>query len=74
MILSDFHSVSVPATSQSIVVADMVADMAAKMDLHMVADMEVNKVADKIADMAKKGTQFGERDNGHAKRRRTKVT
>ena len=45
MILSDFHSVSVPATSQSIVVADMVADMAAKMDLHMVAVMEVNKVA-----------------------------
>ena len=41
MILSDFHSVSVPATSQSIVVADM----AAEMDLHMVADMEVNKVA-----------------------------
>ena len=47
MILSDFHSVSVPATSQSIVVADM----AAEMDLHMVADMEVNKVANMVADM-----------------------
>ena len=52
----------------------MVADMVADMEMDMVADMEVNKVVDKIADMAKKGTQFGERDNGHAKRRRTKGT
>ena len=49
---------------------NMEVDKVADMEMDMVADMEVNKVADKIADMAKKGTQFGERDNRHAKRRR----
>ena len=52
----------------------MEVDKVADMEMDMVADMEVNKVADKISDMAKKGTQFGERDNRHAKRRRTKGT
>ena len=66
MILPDFHSVSVPETSQSddIVVAYMVADMAA----NMAADMEVDEVANKKEEKKghakkrrRKGTQFGER-------------
>ena len=48
VILSDFHSVSVFETSQS--VAAMVADM----EMHMVADMEVNKVAGMAADKKRK--------------------
>ena len=47
VILSDFYSVSVPETSQSVETTLLVADMAADMEVHMVAGVVANMAADK---------------------------